>query len=76
MGYGKEPQFVGIFSAITLKSAEVVGIAKARAMAFEDFPVEFCALSTNFLDEMLFEIGGDAIVVEQCVIDVEEENEI
>jgi len=76
MGDGEEPQFVGMLGAITLESTKVIGVAKARAMLFENLPVVFRALRADFLDEMVFEIGSDAIIVEQGVIDVEEENEV
>ena len=76
MGDGEEPQFVGMFSAVALQRAEVISIAEPRAMVFEDCPIAFRALRAYFLDKVVFEIGSDAIVVEQCVVHVEEENEV
>jgi len=76
IGDGEEPKFVGILGAITLESTKVIGVAQARSMLFENLPVVFRALRADFLDEMVFEIGSNAIIVEQGVIDVEEENEV
>jgi len=75
VGHGEEPQFVRILRAIALKSTEVIGIAKARAMVFENPPIPFCPLRADFLDEMVFEIGSNAIIVEQCVIHIEQKHE-
>ena len=75
IGDGEEPKFVGILGAITLESTKVIGVAKARAMVFENPPIPFCPLRADFLDEMVFEIGSNAIIVEQCVIHIEQKHE-
>src|SRR5262249_39723122 len=53
---------------------EVVGVAELVAELLELVPVALLALGAELLGEPQPEVGGDAVVVEQRVVDVEQED--
>ncbi len=63
---------VRILDAIPLQRAEIVGIAELDAELLENRPVALLALCADFAREMAAQVVGDAIVVEQGVVHVEE----
>ena len=62
--------------AIALQRAEVVGVAELGAQLLEELPVVGAAVLADLGVEMRAQIGGDAVVVEQRVVDVEEEDDV
>jgi hypothetical protein len=73
VGNFEELGVAGALDAIALEGSEVVGVTELGAELLEDLPVAVGATGTDFVLEMALEIGGDAIVVDKGVIDVEEE---
>src|SRR5512146_999486 len=61
--------------AIALECTKVIGIAQLRSQLLEDGPIELFTLVTDFLLEMLFQISRDPIIVQECVVDIEQEND-
>ena len=61
--------------AIPLQGAEVVGIPELGAYLLEVLPVLAAAVLADLRVEMGTQIGGDAVVVEQRVVDVEQEDD-
>ena len=61
-----------ILNAIPLQRAEIVRIAELDAQLLENRPVALLALRADLAREMTPEVVGDAIVVEQRVVHVEE----
>ena len=72
---GEQAGIAGILQAIALQGAEIIGVAKFGAQLLKNIPVNLLALRTDLLLEVALEISGDAIVIEQGVVDVEEEDE-
>src|SRR5262249_43531817 len=75
----RDGEQVGIargLDAVALKDAQVVGVAKLGAERLEDPPVALGALLAALALELALEIGGDAVVVEQGVVDVDEEDDV
>ena len=70
----QQPRIVHLLQPIALERAEIVGIAEFAAQLFEDLPVAVCAPPSpcSTLDVHV-QIGLDAIIVEQRVVDVEQE---
>ena len=62
--------------AIPLQRAEVVGVAELVAELLEELPVLAAAVLADLGVEMRAQVGGDAVVVEQRVVDVEEEDDV
>ena len=60
-----------MFDAIALQSAKIIGVSELGAQDFEDFPIALRPVRANFGLQMVFEVGGDAIVIQQRVIYVE-----
>ena len=66
----------GIFDAIALQRTEVVGVAELAAQRFENGKVSLLTLGPERSRQMALEVGHDAVVVEQCVVDVEEKDNL
>jgi hypothetical protein len=62
-----------ILHPIALQRAEVVGIAELRPEPLEDRPVALLALRPDLAGEEALQVGGDAVVVEERVVDVDQE---
>src|SRR5258707_8302322 len=75
VGNREEARIMREFVAVLLQGAEVVRIAKLVAQAFEDPPVLIGVFGSDVVQEVVLEVGGDAIVVEQGVVNVEEKND-
>jgi hypothetical protein len=74
MGDFEELRVARHFNAIALEGSEVIGIAEFGAELLEELPVAFGRRRAHLIFEMALEIGGDMIVVDQCVVDIEEED--
>ena len=70
----KQVEIVRIFEPVFLKRAEVIGIAEVLALLLENAPVGLRATRANLPFQKGMDIAGDAVVVEQGVIDVEKED--
>jgi hypothetical protein len=57
-----------------LERAQIICIAKLGANLLKKVPVVLLALRANLLLQMAFEISGYAVVIKQCVVNVEKEN--
>ena len=64
-----------VFDPITLQSAEIVAISELCKQLFEDHPVTIAARSAEHPFEMKLEVGLDPVVVQQCIIDIDQEND-
>ena len=60
-----------VLDPIALQGAEVVAIAEFREQLLEDSPVAVAADGPEFAFEMTPEIGLDAVIVEQRVVDID-----
>src|SRR6185369_16194608 len=63
-----------MLDAVTLQCAEVVSVTEFGAQLFEERPIVLGASGADFALEVAFEVGGNAVVVEQRVVHVEQEN--
>ena len=57
-----------------LERAEVVRVAELLAQPLELVPVPLLPLGAEVLRQVRAQVGGDGVVVEQRVVDVEEED--
>jgi hypothetical protein len=73
---GEQAGITGVFDAVALERAEIVGVAELGAELFEDFPVALLTLRADLLFQMVLEVVRNAVIVEQGVVDVEEEDEV
>ena len=74
----REHEHVGIarvLDPVALQRAQVVGVAELGAQRLEDRPVALLQHGPDRAREVTLEIGGDPIVVEQRVVDVEQEHD-
>src|SRR5271166_6311379 len=71
----EEMAVVRIFNAVTLQCAEIVRIAELDPQLLEDGPVALLALFADLAREMMPEVVGDAIVVKQRIVHVEEKHD-
>ena len=62
--------------AVALQRAEVVGVAELAAQRLELDPVAIGARDAELAHEVLAQVGDDAVVVEQRVVDVEQEDDV
>jgi hypothetical protein len=69
----EELRLAGALDAIALEGSEVIGITEFGAELLEDLPVAVGGAGADFGLEMALEIGGDAIIIDERVVDVEEE---
>src|ERR1700758_1682369 len=65
-----------ILTAIALQGAQIIRIPKLGAQFFKKLPVALLAFMPDFFIEMLFEISGYSIIVEQSIVHVEQENQL
>jgi hypothetical protein len=54
-----------------LKRAQVVGVAELLAQLLEELPVALLAPLAERLGQVRTQVGGDRVVVEQRVVDVQ-----
>ena len=64
-----------VFSPIALQRAEIVGIAELLADILEMRPVELAGLA-EIARQLGSEVVGDAIVVEQRVVDIQKKDDV
>jgi hypothetical protein len=62
--------------AIALQCAKIICIAKLGADLLKEVPIALLAFGANLLLQMVLEIGGDVVIIEQGVVNVKEENTI
>jgi len=72
----KQTGIARVLQAIALERAQIIRIAKLRADLLEEVPVMLLAFRANLLLQMALEVGGDAVIIEQRVVNVEEEDEV
>ena len=60
--------------AVSLQRTEIVGVTELGSERFEDRPVTLLTLDADLLGQVGLEIRGNAIVVEQRVVDVNQED--
>jgi len=61
-----------VLDAVALECPKVVGVAELGTERFENRPVPFLTIRSDLVGEVALEIGRDAVVVEQRVVDVEQ----
>src|SRR5215472_10547519 len=62
-----------VFDPVALQRAEIVAIAQFVEQLLEDCPISVAAGSPELALEVAPQIGLDVVVVDQCVVDVDEE---
>jgi hypothetical protein len=67
---------VQVFDAIALQRAEIIGIAEFAAEILEQRPIAVMRIAAVLAPEIIGEIAGDAIVVDEGVVDVEQEGNV
>lgn len=75
VGDDEQARVAGICDAVALERAEVVGVTEFGAQLLEEGPIVLRAFGADFAFEVAFEVGGDAVVVEQRVVHVEQEDD-
>src|SRR5207253_322771 len=64
-----------VLDPVALQRAQVVGVAELGAEVLEDGPVACFGLGTDLAPEIAPQVRGDAVVVDERVVDVEEEDD-
>ena len=72
----KQVQIVRVFYPVFLQCAQVIGVTEAFAKFFEDAPVGLRVPGTDLALQKSMDVISDAIIGEERVIDVEEENDV
>jgi len=67
MGDCKDVQVVGVVCPVTLQGAEVICVPDFCSQFFENRPVALLPLVTNLTFQMISQVGGHPVVVEQRV---------
>ena len=75
-GHGEHAQVARPGVAVPLQGAEVVGVAELVPELLEQLPVVAAAVLADLGVEVRAQVGGDAVVVEQRVVDVEQEDDV
>ena len=65
---------LGVLDPIALQGAEIVAVAQIGEELLEDRPVAVAASRPELAFEMAPEIGLDAVVVQERVVDIDEED--
>ena len=73
-GHRQQMDVLRMLDPIALQGPEVVAVAQLVEQLLEDRPVAIAAGRAEFAFEMTLQIGLDAVVVEQCVVDVDKED--
>jgi hypothetical protein len=64
---------LGLLDPIALQGSEIVAVAEIGEERLKDRPVAVAADGPELAFEMAAQIGLDAVVVERCVIDIDQE---
>ena len=64
----KDVRVAGVVCAVTLQGAEVICVPNFCWQLFENRPVALLPLVTNLVFQMISQVGGHSVVVEQRVI--------
>ena len=72
---GQQLHFVRVFDSVLLQCPQVVAVAERVEQAFEDRPIAVARAGAEFAFDILFDVGLNAVVVEQRVVDVDEEDD-
>ena len=66
---------VRMFGSISLQSAEVIRIAQFGSQLLENLPIFLRSIRANSAREMTLQICCDSVVIQQCVVYVEQEDD-
>src|SRR5690606_4576233 len=58
--------------AVALQGAEIIGVAALGAQLLEDLPIAPLSLPADLGDEVRAKVGGDRVVVEERVVNVDQ----
>ncbi|HUC70131.1 MAG TPA: hypothetical protein VMS01_02960 [Stellaceae bacterium] len=72
-GHRQEMNVLGVLDPIALQGSEIVAVAEIGEELLKDRPVAVAADGPELAFEMAAQIGLDAVVVERCVIDIDQE---
>src|SRR5262245_31501082 len=64
-----------MFDSVALQRAEVVAIAQLGEQLLEDRPVPLATGNSELTIEVAFDVVLDAVVVEQCIVHIDEKND-
>ena len=74
VGGGQEGRIMKALNPQALERAEVVGIAELRAQRLEDCPITLAGAIAVSAGQLLPQVVLNPVVVEQCVVDVEQKD--
>ena len=63
-----------IFLSAKLQGAQIIGVTKSGSRLLENGPVTLRPLGTNLALEVFGQVGDDAVVVQQRIVNVEKED--
>ena len=63
-----------VFDPVTLQRAEIVAIAEFAEQIFQDRPVAITAGGAVIVSQMGFDIRLQRVVIEQCVVDIDQKD--
>jgi hypothetical protein len=72
---GQQAQVMRILASVTLQGAQIIHVTKFCAQLFENGPVALRPFWADLALEKSPQVGDDAVVVEQRVVNVEQEND-
>src|SRR5664279_6629989 len=75
-GHQKQPGVAHVFQPVTLQRPQVVCVAKLAAQLFENRPVPVPARGPELTREVIAEVLFHAVVIEQRVVTVEQEDDV
>src|SRR5206468_1309400 len=73
--HAKQLLGVGMFGSIPLQTAKVIRIAQFFPQLLENLPIFLRSIRADFAREMASEICSDSVVIQQCIVDVEQEDD-
>src|SRR6266540_2716417 len=72
----EEMRIARVLSPVALQGASIVGVAEFSAQLLENHPVALLPLMPDLARQMALQVGGDAIVVEEPVIPIEQADDL
>src|ERR1700746_2395083 len=74
MGDCEQSRIARIGDSISLQRAQIIGVSEFTAQLLKEFPVALLSLVTYLLFQMTLQVFGHTVIVQQCVVYVEEEH--
>ena len=73
--YAQQIRCARMFSSVPLQSAKVIRIAQFGPQLLENLPIFLRSIRADFAREMALQICCDSVIIQQCIVYVEQEDD-